>query len=68
MSVFLDTGVIVAFDNPSDRNHETAVRILETAAAGPWGDVVTSDFIFDEAVTLTLTGTRRPEVARRWAA
>ncbi len=34
MSVFLDTGVIVAFDNPSDRNHETAVRILETAAAG----------------------------------
>ena len=65
MSVFLDTGVIVAFDNPSDRNHEMAVQILETAATGLWGDVVTSDFIFDEAVTLALARTRRPEVARR---
>ena len=63
MSLFLDTGVIVAAMNPRDSNHGEASRLLRAAGEGRFGDVLTSDFVFDEAVTLALARTRRPELA-----
>lgn len=65
MSLFLDTGVIVAFLNERDALHGTALDVLEKAVRGEWGRVVTSDFVFDESVTLTLARTRSPEAAIR---
>lgn len=65
MSIFLDTGVFVAFENPRDANHRPAVGLIEAAAEGTWGEVYTSDYVFDEAVTATLMRTRRPETALR---
>ena len=65
MSIFLDTGVLVAFENRRDENHTTAREILGGAAAGDLGAVYTSDYVFDEAVTLALARTRRPETAAR---
>lgn len=65
MSIFLDTGVLVAYHNRRDANHAAAKEIVEAAAQGHWGPAYTSDFVFDEAVTLALARTRRPDVASR---
>lgn len=65
MSIFLDTGVLVAFENRRDAHHATAKEILGGAAAGDLGAVYTSDYVFDEAVTLALARTRRAETATR---
>ena len=65
MSLFLDTGVIVAFANTRDPKHPEALRILDAARRGEWGQVVTSDYVFDETVTLIMARTHRPDAAVR---
>jgi len=64
MSVFVDTNVFVAVRNADDINHERAVKLMADALKGAYGRVFTSeDYILDEAVTLALVRTRRPELA-----
>jgi len=63
MSVFVDTGVFVAFENTSDSHHEAARDLVKAAAARRFGDVFTSDYVLDEAVTLALARTRRVDAA-----
>lgn len=63
MSVFVDTGVFVAFENTADPRHEAARLLLRAAASGRIGDVFTSDCVMDEAVTLALARTRRADLA-----
>lgn len=65
MSVFLDTGIVVGAANPRDANHAAASRLLAAIGAGQLGDAVTSDYVFDEAVTLTYARTQRAEIALR---
>lgn len=65
MSIFLDTGVFIAFENPRDTNHRAAIGLIEAAAEGAWGEVFTSDYVFDEAVTAALRRTRRSDAALR---
>ncbi|MCW4050813.1 MAG: PIN domain-containing protein [Candidatus Bathyarchaeota archaeon] len=65
MAVFIDTGIFVAFHNTRDKNHKRAVEIIKTIASGQHGAAYTSDYVFHEAVTVTLTRTRRHEVAVR---
>lgn len=52
MSVFVDTGVLVAAQNKRDTNHKTAARALALIPEGKLGRPFTSDYVFDEAVTL----------------
>ncbi len=63
MSIFLDTGVFVAFANTRDAKHEEALDIVDGLLEGRWGRGVTSDFVFDEAVTVTFARTRHVETA-----
>ncbi len=65
MSVFIDTGVLVAFANSRDEHHGDATRILDAARGRRWGRVITSDYVFDETVTLLRARTNRPEAAVR---
>lgn len=65
MSIFLDTGVFVAFENPRDPNHRGAIGLIEAAAEGAWSEVFTSDYVLDEAVTTALRRTRRLDAALR---
>ena len=65
MSLFLDTGVIVGAANPRDANHAAASRLLAAIGTGQFGDVVTSDYVFDEAVTLAFARTQRAEITVR---
>ena len=49
--ILIDTGVIIAFHNPNDQFHFKAVNIFSKYAEQ---DRFISDYIFDEAVTLSL--------------
>jgi hypothetical protein len=63
VSVFIDSGFFVAFHNTRDTNHGRALELMGEVVAGRFGSVYTSDYVFDEAVTVALIRTRRPEIA-----
>lgn len=63
MSVFVDTGVFVAFHNTRDANHGRALKLVREIVDGGLGTTYTSDYIFDEAVTVALVRTGRPDLA-----
>ena len=53
MSVLVDTGVLYADHDTEASRHEAAQRALEVVYDGEFGQPYVSDYIFDEAVTLT---------------
>jgi predicted nucleic acid-binding protein len=63
VGIFVDTGVFAAYVIEQDSNHERAVQILSECMAGTYGPVLTSDFVYDETLTLTLARTRRCDTA-----
>ena len=63
MSIFADTGVFLAYRNKKDRYHETALKLFRDALNGKYGQIFTSDYIYDEALTLALIRTNNPAVA-----
>lgn len=64
MSVFLDTCVFVAAKLEKDKDHQKAVKILENALKNDFGKIYTSDYIFDETVTLLLMRTKTNKIIR----
>jgi hypothetical protein len=63
LSVFLDTGFFVAFHNSRDVNHQRAVELMEKLLDGEYGPIFTSDYVFDEAVTVAYVRTGRHDLA-----
>lgn len=63
MSIFIDTGVLVAFVNPADAHHVDAIEILSDVGRRRWGAAFTSDYVMDEAVTLAYRRTQRSDLA-----
>jgi len=54
MSVFVDTGVFYAHHDTDASRHETGVAALNhVLRAAEYGRVMTSDYVYDEVVTLT---------------
>ena len=63
MPVFVDTGAFLAYRNQKDRYHEIALKLFREALKGKYGQIYTSDYIYDEALTLALTRTNNIAVA-----
>lgn len=60
MSVFVDTGVFYAHHDRDASRHDVGQRALaHVLSSASHGRVVTSDYVFDEAVTLALRRTGR---------
>lgn len=64
MSIFIDTGIFIAFFNKRDEKHKHAVELLRSAMSGDFGTLYTSDYIFDEAITFTIRRTNRIDLAQ----
>lgn len=65
MTVLIDTGVLYAeYDRDASR-HESAAEILDRTYDGEFGVSYLSDYIYDEAVTLTYRRVRSNEAATR---
>lgn len=52
MSVFVDTGLFYALQNQRASRHAEARDALSTAFDGVFGSVFTSDYVYDETITL----------------
>ncbi|AUX10540.1 hypothetical protein AArcSl_2929 [Halalkaliarchaeum desulfuricum] len=60
MSVFLDTGVLYAHHDRDATRHDVATRALERVLRSvEYGRPMTSDYVYDETVTLTHRQTGR---------
>jgi predicted nucleic acid-binding protein len=62
---FVDTSFLVARFNPMDRAHARARGFMESLATGdvPPRNLVTSEFVFDETITMLYGATRKHAVA-----
>jgi predicted nucleic acid-binding protein len=54
MTVLIDTGVLYADHDTDAVRHDSATSALEAVYDGTFGQPYISDYIYDEAVTLTL--------------
>jgi predicted nucleic acid-binding protein len=54
VSVFIDTGIFIAYINRKDEHHAAASALLEDVMKNKYGPAFTSDFVFGEAVTFIL--------------
>lgn len=60
MSVFVDTGVFYAHHDLDASRHDVATEALtEVLRSADYGHVMTSDYVYDESVTLTYRRTGR---------
>lgn len=65
MTVLIDTGVLYADHDRDATRHEVADRALTSVYRGAFGQPYLTDYIFDEAITVTLarTGSHGPAVS-----
>ncbi len=61
--IFLDTSILVAYIVNKDSNHNKAVSLVGEIVSGKYGSAVTSDYVFDETVTVVLVRSKSPESA-----
>ncbi|QGN07668.1 PIN domain-containing protein [Halorhabdus sp. CBA1104] len=67
MSVFLDTGLFYALQNERATRHEVAKAAFETVLSSECGLIFTSDYVFDETVTLVRARTDSYDEAQQVA-
>lgn len=68
MSIFVDTGILVAVRNKRDANHARGSQLMKQALKGQYGRIFTSDYVIDEAITTALARTHDLEIAKRTGA
>ncbi|WP_436930125.1 type II toxin-antitoxin system VapC family toxin [Halosimplex halobium] len=64
MSVFLDTGLYYALQNEGSSRHEPARTAFDAVFRGRFGSAFTSEYVYDEAVTLVRKRTGRYDEAK----
>ncbi len=57
MVLFIDSSVFVAYYNQRDQHNKTAVELIKKCVEGDYGELFASDYVFDEAVTVTFVKT-----------
>lgn len=63
--IFIDTSVLVAFIVDKDTNHEKAVSLMKEIVDGGHGPAITSEYVFDETVTVVLVRSKSLDLAVR---
>ncbi|MHB1708805.1 MAG: type II toxin-antitoxin system VapC family toxin [Thermoplasmataceae archaeon] len=61
--IFLDTSVLVSYLVEKDSNHSRAVELVNEIVSGKHGYAVTSDYVFDETVTVVFVRSKSLEIA-----
>ena len=63
--IFLDTSFLVAYIVEKDTNHEKAVSLMKEIVEGEHGSAITSEYVFDETVTVVLVRSKSLDSAVR---
>ena len=61
--IFLDTSVLVSYLVEGDSNHPRAEVLVNEIISGKHGSAVTSDYVFDEMVTVVLVRSKSLDIA-----
>ena len=61
--IILDTSFVVSYKIEDDTNHRKAAELMKEIAEGKYGEVIISDYIFDEAVTVILVRSKSLSLA-----
>jgi len=61
--IFLDASFLVSYLVERDINHPRAVELVNEIVSGTHGTAVTSDYVFDETVTVVLVRSKSLDVA-----
>ncbi|MCG7848082.1 MAG: PIN domain-containing protein [ANME-2 cluster archaeon] len=64
MAVFIDTGAFMAYRNKKDIYHRAANGLVRRALKGEFGLIFTSDYIYDETLTLAMVRTGNKDVIK----
>lgn len=64
MAVFIDTGAFMAYRNKKDVYHSKADDLLRRALQREFGSIFTTDFIYDETLTLAMVRTGNKIIAK----
>ncbi|HMF32844.1 MAG TPA: PIN domain-containing protein [Candidatus Lokiarchaeia archaeon] len=64
MGIFLDTGFFIALKNSRDIHHHAALNALAKMREKAYGQLYTSDYILDEAVTVAVSRTGRLDIVQ----
>ncbi len=64
MAVFIDTGAFMAYRNKKDIYHSEADDLLRRALQWEFGAIFTTDFSYDETLTLAMVRTGNKTVAK----
>ena len=65
MTILVDTGYFVALANKDDVNHSRADILLEELLRGVYGTRITTDYILDEAITVTWIRTKNKTAVKQ---
>jgi predicted nucleic acid-binding protein len=57
MSIIIDTGVFYAVQNERSTDHDTAKKALSRVISGEFGTPYTTDYVYDETLTLVRSRT-----------
>ena len=57
MAVYIDTGAFMAYRNKKDVYHSAADDLVRRALKGEFGSIFTTDYVYDEALTLAMVRT-----------
>lgn len=63
MSVFIDTGIFAGASHKGEDLFDSASTLLNKAMKGEFGPIYTSDYIFDETITLIIARTKNKTLA-----
>jgi predicted nucleic acid-binding protein len=63
MAVFIDTGIFLAVYDVEDHNHKRSKELMKSALTGNLGQLYTSDYIIDEAITTLFVRTKSHKIA-----
>ena len=66
MAVFIDTNIFAAAKLKRDVDHKRANTLLKSALYGNHGQIFTSDYVFDETITLLLMRTKKNQLVREY--
>ena len=61
--ILIDSNVLISYFNNRDKNHNSAIKILKKLDKEPYGELIISDYIFNEIVTVTLLKKKDKKIA-----
>ena len=62
--MIIDTCFLVALRNGQDENHQKAKELMKEMLKGKYGNIIVTDYVYDETMTLIMIRTMKKELIK----